>query len=348
MLNIILVTLIFVILFFALSKTKIKSRDILRIVLIIFALEVYVFNFNSLRLKFKNYEEKYYNDFEKIYIEDMEYDKENDVFYIKGDNPNIQIVNINEEIATVRINAKLINIDNLEYNLNYTDETSKNYRKLPKKTLVNGIEKSQYTTCYLSGKTDKIEICFSGEENTEIKIESIEINKDVPFDFSLIRVLVLTLISILVYKMLTGETFNIPYSEGNKNQINIIYTITMLFILTTIWISFTNPITSKVHDEFVDSIINGNIKLQIEPSEELINLENPYDATQRKGVDYIWDVALYEESYYVYFGILPFLLLSVPVKILTGITLPTSTGVLIFSVFTIINLAMITIRLYKK
>lgn len=348
MLNIILVTLIFLLLFLLLKKFKFKNNYIIKIILVIFTLEVYIFNFNSFRLKFKNYEEKYYNIFEDVLITDMLYNEETNAYIINGENPTIEITNINSEIGTVKLNAELINTNKIAYNLNYTDKTSKNYRTLPHKYLVNNIERSKYTTCYLSGESNKIEICFQGEKNTEIKINDIQINTDVPFNFSLIRVLTLSLIFILAYKMIKDKTFNTPYTKENKKQTNIIYITIMFFIFITVWVSFTTLITSSVHNEFTDAIINKRITLETQPSEELIALENPYDTTERQGIDYIWDVALYDNLYYVYFGILPFLIISIPIKLILGYHLPTNLGVLFFSIFIIINLSKIVIHIFKR
>lgn len=349
MLNLIFLILIFIFLLYILNKLKIKNKDILKIVFIVLALEIFVFNINSYRLKFKNYEEKNYSNKDEFIIQDLKYDKQNNIFIIDGDNPNIQLENINTEIGTIKINAELINNNRMEYNLSYTDETSKNYRELPHKTLVKDMDRSKYTTCYLSGVTNKLKVSFRGEQGTEIMIDSIDVNSDIPFNINIIRVFTLSAIIIFIYKIITGKTFNLTYSDKNKKQVNIIYIIIMIFILINIWISFTTPmINSNIHDEFVDALINGSFKLNIKPSEELLSLENPYDITQRQGIDYLWDVALYNDSYYVYFGILPFLILSVPIKLLTGSNLPTNLGVLIFSIFIIINLSGIIIAIFKK
>lgn len=49
----------------------------------------------------------------------------------------------------------------------------------------------------------------------------------------------------------------------------------------------------------------GQTHLLVEPSPELLNLEDPYDFEQRKGLDYLWDVSLYDGKYYLYWGPVP-------------------------------------------
>ncbi len=49
----------------------------------------------------------------------------------------------------------------------------------------------------------------------------------------------------------------------------------------------------------------GQTSLLVEPSSELLNLANPYDLSQRKGIDYLWDTTLYNGKYYLYWGPVP-------------------------------------------
>ncbi len=49
----------------------------------------------------------------------------------------------------------------------------------------------------------------------------------------------------------------------------------------------------------------GQTSLLVEPSPELLQLANPYDLSQRKGIDYLWDTTLYHGRYYLYWGPVP-------------------------------------------
>jgi hypothetical protein len=49
----------------------------------------------------------------------------------------------------------------------------------------------------------------------------------------------------------------------------------------------------------------GQTSLLVEPSQELLKLENPYDLSQRKGLDYLWDTTLNKGKYYLYWGPVP-------------------------------------------
>ena len=110
--------------------------------------------------------------------------------------------------------------------------------------------------------------------------------------------------------------------------------------------------TDLYNKDFVEALENGQTYLLEEPSEKLLSLENPYDTVERssikRGEDYIWDTALYNNHYYVYFGILPALILFLPFHIITGTFLKTSVVVLLFSVLSAIMLALIIEYIFKK
>jgi hypothetical protein len=69
-----------------------------------------------------------------------------------------------------------------------------------------------------------------------------------------------------------------------------------------------------------DAFKKGQVHLDMEPSLELLELENPYDPKERdeKHAFYHWDHALYEGKYYSYFGIAPLITTYVPVYLITG------------------------------
>ena len=349
MLEILLILLIFIWLFYIINKFKTKKpylSSVLKIILFSLLIEVFIFNINSFRTVFKNYKSIKYNA-ESIETFELEYDENDDTYVFLTDNPVVEICNINEETATLKLDAKLVEEPSIGYTIYYTDSTSKNYRALPEKVLVNDVERSKYSACYLSGCSEKIAIKLNGEEGYRIKINNITINEKIPFNFSFIRFAILSLTIIFVYSLIKCKIFNEPYSEKNYRQKDILSIILILFVFIITWINITSPIADGLYGKYVDSIMNGKIHLSETPSEELQKLENPYDNTQRGDIEYLWDTAYYNDTYYVYFGILPALILFIPIKLL-GSTLPVFLGVLLFSIGISINLFNIVKHIYKK
>lgn len=95
--------------------------------------------------------------------------------------------------------------------------------------------------------------------------------------------------------------------SGNNAQYQNIYSLAYSF-----------PDTRDAYMMQTDALAKGQIYLDIEPSEELLALENPYDLSQRDGIDYIWDFAFYNGKYYSYFGIIPVILFLLPFRLITG------------------------------
>lgn len=78
-------------------------------------------------------------------------------------------------------------------------------------------------------------------------------------------------------------------------------------------------IQASAHAVMFDTLFHGGV-VQETPAEELLELDNPYDPTERnvKGVRYLFDYALYNGKYYSYFGMAPVIIFYAPYYYLTG------------------------------
>ena len=75
------------------------------------------------------------------------------------------------------------------------------------------------------------------------------------------------------------------------------------------------------YDRMGDALLQGRLYIDnndIDPALEA--MENPYDADERERLDikYHWDEAYYNHHYYMYFGIVPTIILFIPFKLITG------------------------------
>lgn len=59
-----------------------------------------------------------------------------------------------------------------------------------------------------------------------------------------------------------------------------------------------------------EAFLAGQLHLLETPAPELLALENPYDYRNREGLQYSWDVSLYNRRYYLYWGPAPALIAS--------------------------------------
>lgn len=319
-----------------LPKTVVQLIIILLIVLIV---EITLFNINSYRV-LDDSSKKEYTQKDFKYIETLD-----DSIYIK-------IENIDTEVKTIKLD--LDTFESVDYEVLYTDETSSNLQGVPVKKYINDYENSKYIATYFSGESKEIGVkIYSSLAN----IEKITVNAKIPFNFNIIRVLILYGIVAFVYLLKTREVFKIPYSKNNIFQVITVLFVLFVFILIIYFISEYSRNPAEEYDfyskDFVHALSKGQVHLEAEPSQKLMNLDNPYDDGERvekgliRGSDFLWDVAYYEGKYYVYFGILPAILM-LPYHLITGEYVSTVLAVLIFSIITAISLKELIENVFNR
>lgn len=95
------------------------------------------------------------------------------------------------------------------------------------------------------------------------------------------------------------------------------------------------------YDRMGDALLQGRLYIDnndIDPALEA--MDNPYDADERERLDikYHWDEAYYNHHYYMYFGVVPTIILFIPFKLITGRALLSYQATQIFASLTIIGL----------
>ena len=84
------------------------------------------------------------------------------------------------------------------------------------------------------------------------------------------------------------------------------------------------------YNMMTDALLHGQLHLREEPDPELFELSDPYDATRNSRMR-LHDASLYRGKYYLYFGVVPALLLFLPLRV-TGLgDLPESLAAVIFA-----------------
>ena len=315
------------------------KKGIVKILILVLFLEVFVFNYQSYRILSSNNKKEFkQEDFSK-------YETNDEYTYIEIDN-------LSDEIKTLNLN--LNNIENVEYQFFYTEDTSSEFRKMPAKNYIQNLENSKYICTYLSGKSNKIAVKIYSEN---VQVDKITINEKIPFKFNLARAIVLFLILYFIYCVKKCDFFDETYSKENYKQSITVFLVMMSFVFLAGYINLSSgnvKETDYYATDFVDALSNGKVYLEKAPSEELTSLENPYDTTQRdenslkRGKDYIWDSSYYNGKYYSYFGILPALILMVPYHLLTGKYMLVHFAILIFSLLTIWSLKELVINIFER
>lgn len=188
-----------------------------------------------------------------------------------------------------------------------------------------------------------------------MKITQIELNKSIPFEVNIFRVVGLICIILLIYSLKTKEFWKEAYDRKNFKQNLVLMIIIDIGILVVFFINqgCSNQGNDMYNDNLVKALSKGEVSISGTPDTyKLEALDNPYDAVERsklaRNTDYIWDAAYFHQKYYVYFGVLPALFIMVPYYLITHQLLSSAIVTLIFSLLSIPVLAILTKKVFQK
>jgi len=351
-------------------RTKVQSgtvRFFSKMLVITALIELIVFQIPSYRIFFGNYKNT------TLLMSQGTVTSENNVIdSLSGDlkvqgkeTSSIEFQNLNQKIGTVRINSESSRKapHRLFVDIDTTDETSALYRKaIIKADIVQGNKSTEYITFLLSGKTDKLQFNFTGEDdNDRFTISSIELNAPIPFEIYVSRMLLILIVSTLVYAVIFSAILSREYKDNKLICLIATELITTVAVFFAVGMTVSQiPSNSKdyfrqkegnqISEELVLAFENKQVSLLTEPSKELLSLDNPYDRALRESSGFLaeWDHVLYKGKYYSYYGIAPVILLFLPYHLITGYFFPTDIAVMIFAVIGLVFLAMTYNVIIKK
>ncbi|MDR0497470.1 MAG: hypothetical protein LBH42_07645, partial [Treponema sp.] len=241
------------------------------------------------------------------------------LFSPSGEWAEIEFPDINLRIVTVYIDTVFINGNKQNFRIAYGNEEHSD-RSTAEFTVIKGVEESKYVTLQTYGKVSFVKVIYgSGSKNALIR--DIKLNKTVPLKIFWPRYLLFSVTAFCILMIKRKKLFSAAIRHDSLGQ-NIFFIgimvafVTYLFILMVI----TQPFSMRIHfsenfknesqDQYnayvVDALMSGQAHFKIVPPKELLELKNPYDmpARQDVGIYYqIWDIVLFNERFYSYFGI---------------------------------------------
>lgn len=347
-----------------LYKKSNKEKDINKILclaltgILVFSigLECSVFNINFYSSA-KNVEEDVSHRFSSF--------ENDDGSYTLPANEIIQIPEINQNIKNIRFDLSNGNPEKLSVIIYLTDEGNKYYFGNPERVLYKNVAKSQYINIHTAGNSQSIAFKFEDTEES-VNLDSISINCNRPFEFSLLRIIIVFAILCLCYIFRASSPLfkrKITEDEYSKNTLVMGFLgiqCAIIIILGTINPVFMGIASSSYnsykwdgkgidfvelsmehhnqYDELAQAILQGKTYIDNDDvPQSLIDMENPYDTTARSqqallsGDEYRWDVAYFNGHYYVYFGIVPLLIMYLPFRLITNSPFPSAVGIMIFA-----------------
>ena len=358
---------------YKLSKKELgiaKGCFIAFVAILVFSLgtEATLFNFNYFSSKsFK--EESLYEDIVEYKTADNTHTFYNDI--------QILFMDVNAEIENIHIDLSDNCSETATVKIYLTDEANEYFYEAGTRTLYRDVESSQYITVHNAGKSRNIALVFVGDDGY-VKVDDISINAPRGYDFNLTRAMIATLLLILLYifrpssPLYTYKLTESPTLRSNFALGFICLQCVIFVIIGTVNPAFLGLTTENgktyfshlafehhnQYDELAQAILDGKTYIDNEDvPQSLLEMENPYDNTARyykqieSGDTYRWDVALYDGHYYVYFGIVPLLLMYLPFRAIFKAPFPSAIGIIIFAVifaFGVFKLLALLCRKYFK
>ncbi len=330
-------------------KLKREILGWLLVLAICVAIEVLFFNFRA--LESLTFEEA---DFTTEYI------TENDSLYIEMNDINRHVDNIYLDVDLCDENSEVISGAPIDVVVSKTDDADSIYYELPSTKIVSGNEQSKYLRLHLSGDSKKMLVKLSVDDAQNLKVNRVGINEKRPFDFSFIRLMVIFVVvgSFYLFRR-KSFLFKEEFSEKNKKQLAIMGVLLVLYVLLILGIMksdltfdawYTDPEPTRQYEMLTKSLAEGHLSLDYEIAPELSTLDNPYDFQSRieAGGEYLFDIAYYNYNYYVYFGIVPVILIYLPICLITGVVFKTYQVVFLFGIILFAGISLFLFSLIKR
>ena len=360
---------------FIFKKSKKSSENNKRLLLVVLSLVIF-----ALGLEVTVFNVNFYSSFsqEKIslnrYLTDFQI---NNDYVITHENSTVFLPEIDEEVKNIYIDLNTAaSTENVSVTVKLSDEANLVTYETPERVLSKEVEKSQFINLHPSGKVSGMSLEFDLTESETLVLNGISINEKRPFDFSVVRILIV--LSILAFFCLFSSKSELNKTSLAENKDAYSYTATLLIcsmcVIFTI-LAVLNPLflgvsldhnglhfvplgmqNHNMYDELATAILNGRVYIDNnDVPDSLKELSNPYDTVLRQlkanqtGDKYRWDVAYFDGHYYVYFGIVPLLLMYLPFRAIFSAPFPTVFGIIVFTIlFTIGAYRLITLLAEKK
>lgn len=216
-------------------------------------------------------------------------------------------------------------------------------------------------TFYLNSRGNMSGISIEvADISTKCVVSDIVINPEYRFSFNAVRFTAMLFAAALIcfIRSKTGKQFR---DEMTFTQAGILSCALCCSMAILFW-SFSAsgetgtfieyPLNGDIryyspYIQQLDAFIKGQLHFDVQPSAELLALENPYTPDNREGIEFLYDRAFFDGKYYSYFGIAPILVFYYPYYLVTG-DIPVDSAVMgFFSLITAVFLPLAVVEWNK-
>ena len=296
--------------------------------------------------------------------------KDNDVYTVDDGDRYLEITDINGYLKNALI--EIVDIDKEEYdessyiNVGFeaTDEGHSLYYGLYSRKITHKEPRSYYVTFHLYGKAKNLKIKPDVQPGQRLRIK-IMTNVKVPIFFYWERWLFVMVMLLFLYALRPASKLHkIEYAALNRNRVlSLVFGVFIINAIAFLWITKLNgfyqyepQINHEQYQKLAEAFTQGSLSILDEPTPELVNMENPYDMAQRSADvgegNYYFDYAYFNGKYYVYFGVVPAVLIYLPYYLFNGEHIHNHTvcyiGILILLAAILMLFDVIIRKYYKK
>jgi hypothetical protein len=281
---------------------------------------------------------------------------------VSRDENTVHIKNINHNIRTLYLRPDFggTGLKVADVEIIYADE---NYTTSQMVQLVNRYSSSFYIPMGAFGSVTELKLIVHDEG---VEISEILLNQPLKFSFQILRVfmLVLAASSIALWKKYRfSDIYFSPELKWQKITDVMVLTFFIGFLLFATLFSSSIGFSSRgiswhpsragmnnINAHVVDAILLGQLHLDIQPDESLLNATEPYNRYYREKNDVVvpWDFVYYEGKLYSYYGVVPVIVLFLPYYLITGSYLSVSMATFIFSALASLGLYLLWRAIVQK
>ncbi len=211
-----------------------------------------------------------------------------------------------------------------------SDESHTSLYSMSQRIISSREKRSFYVTFHFYGKAKLISMRMYPANDVNV-IANVRFNVPVPLFIYFSRIVLLWAILVFIYFFRPSSILHrIKYlSIKPAWRISILVGFFVINALILLWVNklngfyqSENGVNTEQYQELAEAFSAGQLSVLDEPPQALKDLENPYDMSARNEVmefgEWYFDHAYYNGKYYVYFGVVPAVILYWPYYLLTG------------------------------
>lgn len=271
------------------------------------------------------------------------------LFETGDDGVHFRIEGLDLEVTNIHFIADVSENSPVSYYISLTDEGNYYDYYLPEGNIASTVPSSFFSSIHAYGKVHSLDIEFQNAESAALapfEIKGIVLNDHRPLFFNFGRFLIIYLVFVFLYALRSNGklaalkmNFDKASLQGRRQLVITLGCITlmvvMMFFITSSHLLF-NEASKPHHQQYKELAValeSGQTALSYEASEGILQSPNPYDTIylQANNIEYNADYSYYNGRYYVYFGLVPELLLYLPFHLVTGKDFPNWAAVFVFS-----------------